>query len=29
MIVSRHQNVEQNYNLLIVNKPSENVAKFK
>jgi hypothetical protein len=29
MVVSRHQNVGQNHNLLTVNKSFENVAKFK
>jgi hypothetical protein len=29
MVVSRHQNVGQNYGLLIANKSFENVAKFK
>jgi ribosomal protein L10 len=29
MVVSRHQNVGQNHNILIANKSFENVAKFK
>jgi hypothetical protein len=29
MIVSRHQNVGQNHNLLVANKPFESVEKFK
>jgi hypothetical protein len=29
MIVSHHQNVHQNHNLLIANKSFENVAKFR
>jgi hypothetical protein len=29
MVVSRHQNVGQNHNLLIANKCFESVAKFK
>jgi hypothetical protein len=29
MVGSRHQNVGQNYNLLILNKSFQNVAKFK
>jgi hypothetical protein len=29
LVVSGHQNIGQNYNLLIANKSSENVANFK
>jgi len=29
MVVSRHQNVRQNHNLMSANKSLENVAKFK
>jgi len=29
MIISRHQNAEQNHNTLTANKSFENVAKFK
>jgi hypothetical protein len=29
MVVSRHQNLGQNYNLLTANKSFENVTKFK
>jgi hypothetical protein len=29
MVVSRHQNVEQNHTLLIASKSIENVEKFK
>jgi hypothetical protein len=29
MVVSRHQNVVQNYNILIANKSFENVVVFK
>jgi hypothetical protein len=29
MVVSRHQDVGQNHNLLIANKAFENMAKFK
>jgi len=29
MVISRHQNVGQNHNLLVANKSFENVEKFK
>jgi len=29
MVMFRHQNAGQNHNLLIIDKPSENVTKFR